>query len=467
MAEDTTTTCRPTGTAAETTVFPLSSAQRRLWFLHQLGRGDAYTVPTLYEITGGLDVPALAEAVDSLVSRQEVLRARITESRGWPGQRLGPPDAVRLEVADLRGHRDAEREARRQVLERVAAPFDPIAGPLTRIVLFRLTGTRALLLVAAHHLVFDGGSRPVLEAELSAAYSAARGEVPELGPPPVGLGYLDHAARDAAARDPEDDADDLAYWREELADATVLTLTPDATSPGAGGPGDGPAGAEVVLPLPPALDAALAEFALRNRVTPFAVGMAVQAFLLGWSGGVDDVVVGTAADGRLDPDVENTVGCFVNTVAIRTRLVGDPSLAELAAQVRDRVLDAHDHQGLPFDEVVAGLGLERSGEDNPVFRHWFDVTDERSDTGGGGLRLPGCDTALLAPPVVAAHFEVETHLRYTDQGMAVGVVYDSGVFTEDWARRFAARYARLLAWAVDHPTRPLSRLPLLDEPERR
>ncbi|AUS80725.1 non-ribosomal peptide synthetase [Actinoalloteichus sp. AHMU CJ021] len=460
MTEDT-TTCRPTDTAAEGTVFPLSSAQRRLWFLHQLGLGDAYTVPALYEITGELDVPALAEAVRSLASRQEVLRIRITMNGGWPGQRLGPAEAVRLEVADLRGTGDARGEARRRVLDEVAAPFDPLTGPLVRVVLYRLTDTRALLLFAAHHLVFDGGSRPTLEAELSAGYAAARGGGAEL--PPAGVGYLEHAAREAAARDTEDDAEDLAYWREELSGAAVLSLTPDVASRRA----DGPAGAEVVLPLPPALDAALAEFARRHRVTPFAVGMAVQSFLLGWLGGVEDVVVGTAADGRLDPDVEDTLGCFVNTVAIRTSLAGDPSLVELSARVRDGVLDAHDHQGLPFDEVVAGLGLERSGEDNPLFRHWFDVTDERSDTGGGGLRLPGCDTTLLPPPVVAAHFELETHLRYTDQGLSVGVVHDTGVFTRAWARRFAERYSRLLVAALGNPTLPLSRIPLLDEPERR
>ncbi|NUT47727.1 MAG: amino acid adenylation domain-containing protein, partial [Saccharothrix sp.] len=190
--------------------------------------------------------------------------------------------------------------------------------------------------------------------------------------------------------------------------------------------------------------------------------LAAYQYLLGFWSGHRDVVVGTPVAGRPTEDVEQTIGLFVNTVAIRAEWrVGD-SFADLVDRVRDRVFDAHDHQDVPFDEVVRHLAPERAPGRTPVFQHWFDHVVR-----GTALALPGVDCARVTPAPPVAHFDLELHVRQDADGLEGTVVHAADLFDRADAERFAHHYRTLLAAATAAPDAPLDTYRILEEEQRR
>ncbi|HLL46295.1 MAG TPA: condensation domain-containing protein, partial [Longimicrobiaceae bacterium] len=327
---------------------PLSFAQERLWVIDRMDPGGAaYNMPFTLRLRGELDEGALRAALDALVERHESLRTTFPASGGPPVQAVHPAEGAPFRLEPLDGVPDDEREARAlaAAAEEAWRPFDLAAGPLFRAALFRVAADDHVLVLAQHHVVTDGWSMGVLFRELSALYAAlVRGEPSPLAPLPVQ--YADYAVWQRGWLAGETLERQVAFWRERLAGAPPLIELPTDRPRGVV---QTTRGGAHHFRLPAATLESLRALARAEGATLFMTALAGWALLLSRYARQDDVVVGTPIAGRTHEVLEGLVGMFVNTLALRTDVGGDPSFRELLGRVREGTLGAYAHQDLPFE----------------------------------------------------------------------------------------------------------------------
>ncbi|GAB7110203.1 hypothetical protein JCM4814A_85180 [Streptomyces phaeofaciens JCM 4814] len=440
---------------------PLSYAQRRLWFLDQLepGRPD-YNIPVVVRLDGPLDAAALADALGGVADRHEVLRSRIRVDGGRPVQIAEPGEVLTTELTDLSALPADRAEAQALDLARADAttPFTLDRAPLLRARIVRITEDAHLLVLVLHHTVGDGWSLPVLWRELSAGYAARlRGTTPDL--PELPIQYADFAHWQQQRMDADGFAGELAHWGTALAGTTPLELPTDRPRPRVrSGAGD-----TLTFHLPADLRDRLTALGQEHGGTLFMVLLTgFKALLARWSGQTD-VAVGTPIAGRGRVELEPLIGFFVNTLVLRSDLTGDPAFQDLLARVRDTALAAYDHQELPFDRLVEELRPDRDPGRNPLFDVLFQLHPEQLDS----LPLDGVSVRVVDVDNGTAKFDLSLAVTELPDGLLGTLQYATDLFDRATVERFAEHYVRLLRSALADPARPLSRLELLTEGERR
>src|SRR5438105_2676209 len=440
---------------------PLSFAQRRLWFVDQLEpQNVAYNSPLALIVNGRIDVPAFARSLNEIVRRHEALRTTFEARSGEPVQVVHEHADLPLPVVDLERLDEAERlaEARRLAVEEARRPFDLAAGPLVRAQLLRLAEDRHVFLLTLHHVVTDGWSMRILFRELQALYPAfARGEGSPLEDPPVQ--YADFAAWQRERLQGERLERDLAYWRERLAGAPTLDLPTDRPRP----PVASHRGAFVRVSLPDELAEGLARLSREAGTTLFMTLLAAFKTLLARATGQEDVVVGSSVAGRSHADVEGLIGFFVNTLVLRTDLSGSPTFRDVLARVRETCLGAYAHQELPFERVVEELAPERDPSRTPLFQVLFQGGEQASER----WSVAELDFDWFDVDNRTAKFDLLFDLRDIEEGLRGEVEYNTDLFDEATIERLLGHYRVLLEAVLADPDRPISRLPLLTEAERR
>jgi amino acid adenylation domain-containing protein len=450
----------PAAEGVDAYVVPASFSQQRLWMLDRMDPGSAlYAVPVAVRIRGALDAEALQRALDELAARHESLRTVFRWMDGGTAQVVLPAGSLPVRVVDLsRIDADArEGEVRRRLADEAARPFDLAAGPLVRVRLYRLDADEHVLLLNLHHVVTDGWSNGVLLRELEALYGAfARGLASPL--PAPALQYADYAEWQrerlrGAVYDRQ-----LAYWTQALAGAPArLELPTDRPRPAAWRG----AGAVERFRLPAEVAEAVEALARAEECTPFTVLLAVFQALLGRYARQDDVVVGTPVANRARPETRDVVGFFVNTLALRGDLSGDPGFRALLHRVRDATLGAFAHQEMPFERLVDELKVPRSAAHAPVFQAMFILQTAGDDR----ARLPGLAVEPVAVQGTRAAFDLTLALRPREDGMDGAVEYATDLFDRATALRLVDHFRTLLAAACAAPDAPLSALPLLSDGE--
>jgi amino acid adenylation domain-containing protein len=441
----------------------LSFAQQRLWFLEQLGNlGSTYHIPMLLRLRGTLDRGALVRSLDRIVARHEALRTAFPAVDGEPVQHIVPAEesVFRLVEHDLRASADAEDELRRLVQDEASAPFDLEHGPLVRGRLVRRAADDHVLLMTMHHIVSDAWSMGVLFRELGELYAAfVRGGADPL--PPLPVQYADYAVWHRRWVEGPVLASQAEYWRETLAGAPeLLELPTDHPRPAK----QDFAGASLRIDLDEALTAALKTLGQRHGTTLYMTLLAGWAVVLARLSGQDDVVVGTPSANRARPEVEELIGFFVNTLALRVDLSARPTVAELLAQVKAGALEAQRNQDIPFEQVVERVQPARSMAHSPLFQVMF----AWQHTPGGSVELPGLTLAPAdAAPRVTAKFDLLLSL-WEDGGRITGdVEYATSLFERETVERWLSYLRRVLEAMTADDTLGVDRLPMLAEAERR
>ncbi|MGW3466643.1 condensation domain-containing protein, partial [Streptomyces olivaceoviridis] len=365
---------------------PLSSAQRRLWYLDDLTEGGTeYNTGVSLRLRGPLDPDALRRSLHRLAARHASLRTTFTTADGQGAQRVAPEPDLPLRTADLTGVPDARRPDAAEALltEELGRPFDLAAGPLTRALLVRLGAEDHLLLLAQHHIVTDGWSVGILTRELAALYHAeTTGEPDGLARPAVQ--YPDFAVWERRQRATEADAADLAYWRRHLAGTQQLELPTDRPRPAV----RTTAGAAHRHPLPEELVTRLRQLAAGRGTTLFTLFAGACALLFSRYSGQRDVAFGTVTTGRGRRDLEDVPGFFANTVVLRGEVDERATVDRFVESVRTTVLDAFAHDGVPFDRVVEELAPPRDPSRTPLVQALVvQQTALSVPPRSGGLRL--------------------------------------------------------------------------------
>jgi amino acid adenylation domain-containing protein/non-ribosomal peptide synthase protein (TIGR01720 family) len=452
---------RPIARTEPSADVPLSSAQRRLWFLDRLeDPGAAYHIPLAVRLTGGpLDTDALRAALTDVVARHEILRTVYPDADGIPGQRV--LDSVRPELHVIEHVTETELPSRMR--EFAARSFRLAADIPLRAHLLVLGPDDHVLLLVLHHIAADGWSLDPLLRDLSAAYRARpAGREPDRSPLP--LQYADHCVwqRDVLGRDHDRR---LAHWREALAGLPdELPLPADRPRPARATH----RGGDIPVRLDAELHRRLRELATASGTTVFMVVQAGLAALLTRLGAGTDIPLGTPVAGRADEVLDDLVGCFVNTLVLRTDTSGDPTFRDLLDRVRETDLAAYAHQELPFEQLVEALNPPRSLARHPLFQ----VMLAFRPTADPLLDLPGLHARTLPVETGATKIDLTFNLgeRRAQDGTPDGIEgflqYSADLFDRRTAEESAARLVRLLRAAVDDPDRTIGDFDILTEGER-
>ncbi|MFD4636236.1 amino acid adenylation domain-containing protein [Lentzea sp. NPDC058436] len=441
----------------------LSFGQQRLWFLDQLdGPGSAYNVPVALRLRGPLDIAALRAAVADVADRHEVLRTVIPVVDGTPGHRViedaRPPfEVVNVGspgvVADAGSPSEATTaDLPAALIAAASRPFDLSTEIPLRTTLFRAGPDEHVLLVLLHHIAADGGSFGPLLRDLDTAYTArAASTSPDWEP--LEVQYGDFALWQREVLGDEDDpdsllAEQLSYWAGQLAGL------PERISLPANGQGTGAGIVEVELPAE--LCARLADAARAAGCTPFVGLQAAVSAALGLNGAGQDVVLGTPVSGRQDPALDDLVGFFGNTLALRTDLSGDPGFGEVLRRARETAFDAYAHQDVPFERVVERLGVDRGSSAHPVYQVMLVLQEDAT-----APRLGGLDVSAEPLDLAAAKLDLSVvFARRADGGMDCQLEYAADRLDRAFAAHLGDSMVRLLDLALSTPDVPLSALGL-------
>src|SRR5215213_1864805 len=443
---------------------PLSFAQQRLWFLHQLDpQNTAYNISVGVRLSGQLNVAALERALSEVIRRHEVLRTSFESSIDrQPVQVVREAQPIGLETILINEQlSDAEKEARvYEVLRReTQGPFDLTAGQMLKVRLLRLGPQEHVLLLLLHHIVSDAWSMAVLLKEVAALYPAfAAGQPSPLDELP--LQYGDYAVWQREWLSGEVLERELEYWRRQLAGAPAQLELPldrerPATQTFRGAHHSFAAGSDV--------GTALKELGQQRGATLFMTLLAAFKVLLGFLSKSDDIVIGTNVANRNRKETEELIGFFINQLVLRTDLSGNPTFTELLARVRETTLGAYAHQDVPFEKVVEAVRPERTLKYSPLFQVKIDLPNVPMPP----LELPELRLSLLDGKGAISHFDITLYLTETDQGLTGVFEYNTDLFDASTIARMAGHFEKLLNRIASNPDLTLGELTAaLEEDER-
>jgi ribosomal protein S18 acetylase RimI-like enzyme len=444
----------PTGAAGARP--PLSFPQQRLWFLDQLDPGNsAYNVYRAVRVKGSLDIRALEAAFNELVRRHETLRTIVRVEDGIAAPVICASPNMPLPVVDLSGlHGDQQEvEVLRLANEEAHRPFDLSRDLLLRATLLRVDALEHVLLVTTHHFAADGWSVGILFSDLSSLYEVFSNGTPS-SLPELPIRYSDYAIWQRQRFHGSALDEHLAYWRNQLRDVPEsLNLRSDRPRPVVHSLRNF-RGARHYAHMPRQLLDTLTALSRQEGVTLFMTFLAGFNALLARYSGQDDIVVGSPIAGRNQAETEGLIGCFSNTLLLRTSLAGDPSFRTLLGRIRETALGAFAHQDMPFERIVEELRPRRAPNRTPLFQVNF--------------RL---QTAPLPPPTLAnlnltfleidnrmAKFDLAFELCARPDGIGGFVEYFTDLFDAATVRRMLLDYEKLLAAVAERPNAPLRSL---------
>ena len=460
--------------AERPSILPLSWAQVRLWFLDRFEDGAASNLNIRLALRwrGALEPEALRAAFNLLPARHEILRTTFPVLEGGePFQRIAPRVEVDLPLIDLSRLEAPDREAqvRLRQIESGRHLFDLLRAPLLRIVLLRLEARDSetqehVLLQCVHHIVSDGWSMSLMLREVLAAYLALiRGQEPFL--PSLPQQYADHAVAQRLRLEGEAGRVELDWWRETLkAPPPALDLPADHRRP----PVASHRGASCLHILDAELSGDLRRLARGRGATLFMVLLAAFKVVLARLSGERDILVGTPIAGRQRAEVENLLGCFLNTLVLRTRFDARASFDDILERVRDNALGAYAHQELPFERILEEIAPERDLSRTPLFQVFFNMLNLPSVESRELLRDAGFEIEALDPPGVEAKFDLTVYAGEREEGtIALNLVYRRDLFTGERIAEVARQFERVLRQVAEDPAIPVGRISLLSEPAQR
>ncbi len=440
---------------------PLSYAQQRLWFFDQLqGPSPIYNMAVALRLSGRLDADALGTALADVVGRQESLRTLFAAPEGIPQQLVVPAERADFgwQVVDASGWSTDRLEEAIGAVARHS--FDLATEIPLRATLFRVADDEHVLAAVVHHIAADGWSVSPLVADLGAAYaSRCAGRAPEWAPLPVQ--YVDYTLWQREHLGDLDDNDSpiaaqLAYWEDALAGLPErLQLPTDRPYPAVADY----RGATVTVDWPAQLQQQIARVGREHNVTSFMVVQAALAVLLSKISASSDVAVGIAMAGRGDRALDELVGFFVNTLVLRVDLAGDPTVAELLAQVRQRGLAAYEHRDVPFEVLVDRLNPTRSLTHHPLVQVMLTWQNLPWSSSGpmAGLALGDLQVAPLPVDTHTARVDLTFSLaeHWTEAGEAAGiggaVEFRTDVFDPHSVQALVERLRRVLVAMTADP----------------
>ncbi|WP_160716663.1 non-ribosomal peptide synthetase [Chitinophaga solisilvae] len=443
--------------------YPLSHAQQRFWILSQSPESSAaYNIPGVLIFEGTLDTDIFSRALQFVMQRHDSLRTvfRLNEA-GEVRQYILPAGDCPLQISDLSDKADQQQELKVIFAQEQQDVFDLENGPLLRTRIVRLETAKHAFFYTMHHIISDGWSLQVLTREIIAAYNSFKqGQQPGL--PALPLQYKDYAhwqqQEQPHFRQQE------AYWLEQFAGQLPVLELPAASRR--------PAvktfrGASMMRTLSPAVLYQLKDLCVKEGCTLFMGLLAGMNALFHRYTGQEDIILGTPVAGREHPGLENQIGLYINSLALRTRFSGTDSFLSLLRTQRTVLIDAYSHQGYPYDRLVERLALRKDASRQPLFDFMVGMQNQTSaNIYDGKTTLEGLQiSAIEGLHIDNSHFDAAFTFVEVPGGLELVIIYNTDIFHEKEMSYMFNRYQQLLLHAVADSGQPINRLSWMDAAE--
>ncbi|MBE7174329.1 MAG: amino acid adenylation domain-containing protein, partial [Williamsia sp.] len=437
---------------------PLSYSQERFWFIHQLEGSIQYHLPAVLRFKGNLHKDALNGAFQYIMNRHEILRTVISGEQDKACQSVQDASNWRL-----RFHEDTLYKSDSQALQQfvhvlIQQPFDLSADYMLRADVIRLAPQDHLLVTTIHHIASDGWSTSIIVKELLEVYTALVEERP-VQFQPLKVQYADYALWQREALQGQLYESQLDYWKKKLEGTPVLQLLTDYSRP----PVWSARGASIRFNVEKQLTDALKKLSHQQGVTLFMTLLAAFKVMLQRYSGQHDICIGTPVANRNQPELEGLIGCFINTLALRSDLSQLPSFTTLLQQLKNTTLEAYAHQEVPFEKVVEAVGNERDMSRNPLVQVLFSMQNTPEVP---ALRLQAAQVTEEGYQPVTAQLDIIYNVAENVHGLEVSVVYCSDLFSEQTMWRMASHFKQLLQAVSVSPDRCISSLKMLGPQEQ-
>ncbi|NGP58570.1 amino acid adenylation domain-containing protein [Paenibacillus thiaminolyticus] len=433
--------------AEERAYYPVSSAQKRLYVLHQLDSSELnYNLPSALQLEGALNEAKVEKALTTLVARHDMLRTGFEIVDGEPVQRIHPLAAFKVEKLQ------ASEDQVAAILEGFIQPFDLAQPPLLRALLIELEKEKFLLALDIHHIASDGLSMDVLLREFVRLYNGE--ELPELQ-----IQYKDYAVWQQSEEQRQRIKQQEEYWRGVFSsELPVLELPLDFSRPAVQQFG----GQTLTFTLDAEKSEALKRLASNSGATLYMLLLAAYSVLLHKYAGQEDIVVGTPIAARSHADLQPIIGMFVNTLALRLSPAAERTFLDYLQEVKETTLGAYEHQDYPFEELVEALQVRRDLSRNPLFDTMFSLQKHESLD----LTLEGLQWSLFDIEEKTAKFDLSLDIVEADNELVCKIEYATSLFRQETMVRLAGHYEQLLASILAQPGARIADLDILTDSEK-
>jgi amino acid adenylation domain-containing protein/non-ribosomal peptide synthase protein (TIGR01720 family)/FkbM family methyltransferase len=444
--------------------YEISHAQKRLWLLDQLlEEKQAYNMPVSYILKGDLKEETLSKVLDTIVNRHESLRTVIVTDNGLPKQKINSlkHSGFKLKCTDLRDEDNKEELAHKLAVLEAGTPFNLAQGPLIRAQLLRLEDKRHIFLITLHHIISDGWSISVLFNEIITLYHAfSSGRKNPLSP--LKIQHKDFAAWQNEQLNEDAIMEHRSYWCNQFKDEiSIIEVPADYIRPNV----KTFSGAYETVLLNEVISQKLQQLSRKYNATLFMILLSsVKALLYKYSGQTD-ITVGTPVAGRENEDLENQIGFYINTLALRTRLDETGNFKQLLESVKQTALAAYEHQLFPFDRLIEDLNLTRDLSRSPLFDIMV-ILQNAQDIAAPQKAMEGIEVSGYNLDSNISKYDLTFNFNETGNQIAVSIEYNTNLYSKSTIQLLVQHYKQLLDIIVEDSDVSLNRLQYLSALER-
>ncbi len=429
---------------------PLSFAQQRLWFLDRIEpNSSSYNIPEAVELAGSLDIQILQQALDAIVSHHEIIRTNYLTVDNQPIQVINQPAPIQLEILDLQQESITEQQTQVQAYLHQASrkPFNLATDLMLRCSLVQLAPNQHVFLATMHHIASDAWSMGLFWQQLGQVYNALSAH--KSSPlPPLQIQYADYAVWQRGWLSGEVIAQQLDYWKQQLADVNpILELPTDYPRPAV----QTYAGQITSLDLSPQLTADLKALCRQEGATLFMILLAAFQTLISRHSGQTDFIIASPIAGRNRTEVEGLIGFFINTLLLNADLSGNPSFQALLGRVRTTALGAYAHQDVPFEKLIEELNPRRDLSRNPLFQVLFNMLNVEDLN----LDLDGLTVAPINIAEANSKFDLTLYVKEQNHQIHLDLAYNTDLFAPARMVEMLAQFEQLLTQVVANPAQAI------------
>ncbi|MEX6687940.1 amino acid adenylation domain-containing protein [Danxiaibacter flavus] len=438
---------------------PLSFNQKRLWIIDKLQGSHQYHIPVVLRLKGDLNIKVLEIALQQLINRHEVFRTVIKEDTGEAWLEIRDMLEWKLQVVDDALLKEDAERLQQYIAKLISSPFELARDCLLRAQLVVLNEPdEYILVVVMHHIASDGWSLSVLFKDLAEIYNAyLQQRQPRL--PSLPFQYADYALWQHRYLEGKVLDEQLEYWKAKLEGVSSLELPADHPRP----PIYTAKGKSIYFKWDQSFSRQLKDFCLNQGVTLLMTLLAAFKVLLYRYTGQEDICVGTVIASRTQPELENLVGFFVNTLPLRSEVRGDMSFTELLQQVKQTTLDGYEHQDIPFEKVVEAVVKDRDPGRNPLVQVLLVL---QNTTAVPHLQLGDIELMMDNHENTTAQFDITLGLTDTSDRILGSVDYYAAIYEEQTIKWMVMHYEQLLRAIVKDPHRMITELPMHSDEEK-
>jgi len=441
--------------------YEVSHGQKRLWILQHISEfSSAYNIRLAMRIKGKLDVSIFAKSFQELVNRHEILRTTFASFKGDIHQVIHEeiPTEQFITFKDLRGEKNPQTLADDLIQECANLPFNLEQLPLLRVLLVQITSEEFIFGLTVHHIIGDARSLDIIFQEFFTLYSAyTQQKQAEL--PPLTLQYKDYALWQNQWLESEEIREQHEYWCNVFAQQPpLLNLPIDFPRPQV----KSAQAASYTYSFDPSLSQQLQTFAAQNQTTLFITLLTFFKILLYRYTGQQDLVVGIPICARNHPDLENQIGFYVNTLALRTLLPERATFKQILTEVTNTCLDAYEYRDYPFDKLVSTLDLDRDLSRNPLFDVMFSLLSQESKT---TLKIPGLEHQSYPLKPRMAQFDMTWSFFENSNNLTLRIEYEPDLFLPETIARMKGHFLQIINNVIQNSDCQLSEINLLTPEE--